>query len=129
MPTSNGLLTVPEVAARLGLNTDQVYRRIHSGHLRARRVLGWKTRYLVEPDAIRAYLDAGGQVNVDILPMLRASQVAEITGFTPETVRQLCEDGHLEFVRGPGRGGRPGHYRISRASVERYLNAQHARWD
>lgn len=123
MPTSSGLLTVGEVADQLGLTTDQVYRRIHAGHLRAKRVRGWKTRYLVEPGALTAYLEGGGDVSLDILPMLRVSQVAHLTGFSLETVRQLCENGHLDYVRGVGRGGKPGHYRISRASVDAYLTA------
>ena len=118
-----GNLTVAEAAEKLGLSTEQVYRRIHSGHLRATRERLWRQKYLISNDAIREYLDAGGEVNVDILPMLRVSHVCQITGFTPETVRLLIREGHLDAVRGPGKNGGVGHYRITRASVDRYLSS------
>jgi excisionase family DNA binding protein len=118
--TDTGNLSVSEAAEKLGLTTEQVYRRIHSGQLRATHKNLWRQKYVIPADAIREYMDAGGDVALDMLPMLRVAHVCQITGFSPETVRELIRTGQLDAVRGTGKNG---HYRITRDSVDRYLRA------
>lgn len=117
----DGMHTVSEAAEQLDLSVAQVLRRIHAGHLKAVQFTSPKLHYLVGADAIAEYRGGNGETNNDAWrPMLTVAQVAQITGFTPDTIRLMCLEGRFEYVRGRGTRGQ---YRISRDSLERYMSA------
>lgn len=114
------MLTVAQVAERLGLTAHQVYRRLSRGDIAS--VMGGmrQQQYFVRPDDLQQYIDAGQPLSVPKRDrmMMTVPEVARVTGFTRETVRRLCYEGQLEFVRGPSRNG---HLRIPRHSVNVYM--------
>lgn len=114
------MLSVPEVADKLGLTINQVYRRLHRGDL-AWEFGGWMNRqYLVDADVLDEYINAGRPLSPPAkdTTMLAVPEVSKLTGFTVETVRKLCYRGVLTYVRGTGKAG---HLRIHKASVDAYL--------
>lgn len=122
------LLTVEEVAERLGLSKYQVYRRIDRGDLRVtpfrRQNPKWKhPRLLVDEASVQAYLDAGGPGRVSYAPKvvgewMTTREAAELTGLSPARIRELCTDGALTFRKGPGPRAQ---YRVSRDSMTAFL--------
>lgn len=122
------LLTVEEVAERLGLSRYQVYRRIDRGDLKVtpfrRQNPKWKhPRLLVDETSVQAYLDAGGPDRVSFAPKvpgdwMTTREVAEVTGLSPQRIRELCADGALDHRKGPGPRGQ---FRVSRDSVRNLL--------
>ena len=115
--------TVVEVAEKLGISVHQTYRRINRGDLRATQVRIKNMHYRVSAEDLDAYITAGGgevltPVALDNRTMLTVPEVARLTCFTVETVRRMCYDGRLNYIRG---NGPRGHLRIPRESVENYL--------
>jgi molybdopterin-binding protein len=53
------------------------------------------------------------------MPSYTSSQVAELLGVSPDTVRRWCDDGKLEATRSAG-----GHRHISGSELARYLTEQ-----
>lgn len=115
------MLTVPEIAQRLGLTTGQVYRRLARGDMPSTMGGIRRQQYFVKPEDLQAYIDAGQPLTVPRRDrsMMSVPEVSRATGFTDETVRKLCYEGRLGYVRGPGANG---HLRIQRDSVEQYLS-------
>lgn len=118
---STGMLGPKEVAARLGLSVHQVYRRLARGDIASCKG-GWmnKQRLVAEAD-LQAYIDAGQPFSAPKrdTSMLSVPEVAQLTGFTNDTVRRLCREGVLAYVQGSGKNG---HLRIRRESLQRYLS-------
>lgn len=115
--------TVVEIAEKLGISIHQVYRRINRGDLKATQVRIKNMHYRVTADDLDAYIAAGGgevltPVTLDNRTMLTVPEVARLSGFTVETVRRMCYDGRLPYIRG---NGPKGHLRIPREAVENYL--------
>lgn len=119
------MLTAEQVADRLGLTRHQVYRRLTRGDLPS--VMGGHRgkQYYVRPSDLQAYIDAGQPLSnaARDASWMAVPEVARLTGFTPETVRRMCYEGRLEFVRGSGANG---HLRIRRDSVDVYLSVYSA---
>lgn len=117
------MLTVQEVADRLGLNKHQVYRRINRKDIPAVQSREPNLRYMIPEQGLQDYIDGGGADKLTPVNgtghMLRAPEVAAMTGFTVETVRRMCYEGTLPYHRGAGERG---HLRIPRVAVEEYLN-------
>lgn len=122
--TDSALLTVSEVADRLGISTFRVYRRIQRGDLPATLSRSGKVRFLVSVADLEDYIDAGGGA---VLSRPRASvadswvstgEAAQLTGFTMPTLRAMCYSGQLAYRRGSGSSG---HFRISRSSLDRFV--------
>ncbi len=117
---TTSMLTVPQVAERLGLSVHQVYRRMERGDLP--HTLGGRhgRQYLVDDATLQDYIDAGQPLSFPSRDkvMLTASEVAALTGYSTETVRKMCYEGRLPFVRGSGRNG---HLRIPREAVDAFL--------
>lgn len=117
------LLTVPEVAGRLGITTYRVYRRIQRGDLKASLSRQGNVQYLVAADELQRYIDAGGSAvltppqRVDNDDWMSTGSVAMLTGYSPEAIRKMCYQGQLKYSR----GARGSHLRICRASVESLL--------
>lgn len=115
------LLSVAQVAEKLGLTKHQVYRRIARGDLPATLSRQGTLRYVIAEDVVERYIAAGQNAlsapAVD-LTMLRVTQVAAMTGFGAETVRRMVHQGIFPSVRG---NGPKGHLRIPRRAVEEYL--------
>jgi excisionase family DNA binding protein len=114
-------LRIDEVVERLGLTRHQVYRRIGSGQLPASVERGDKLRYVVSEEDLEKYLADGGsnrRMGRQFGEILRVPDVAAVLGFTAETVRRMCLNGDLAYVRGSGPRAQ---YRIPRASVNAYL--------
>lgn len=117
------LYTVREVADMLGISRYQVYRRIVRGDLRAIEYRQGNIHYMITEKALQEYRSAGGG---DVLSaprppdprMMRVSQVAIETGYSVETIRQMCHEGRIPCTKGRGDKG---HYRIPRAAVEDML--------
>lgn len=115
------LLTVEQVADRLGVSRYQVYRRIGRGDLPAVLTQGRWTRYLIDAADLEVYIAAGG---IDVLSppgvrdgsLLRVSEVAAMTGLTVDAVRVMCKQGRLPYSRGVGRNA---HFRIPLWAVEK----------
>lgn len=119
----NDFLTVKEVAESLGISRYQVYRRIVRGDLKATEARQGNVHYLISTQALADYIAAGGG---DVLSpprhpdatLLRVSQVALETGFSAESIRQMCIEGRISYTRGRGPKG---HYRIPRSAVDDLL--------
>jgi excisionase family DNA binding protein len=116
-------LTVGEVAEILGLSKYQVYRRIARGNLKAQRAHDNNVHYVVAREDVDAYVAAGGIALTQVSPdttgsMLRVSDVATMTGYSPDAIRKLCKSGRLPHVKGDGPRG---HVRIPRDAVEEML--------
>jgi excisionase family DNA binding protein len=112
--------SVEQAAGRLGLTRHQVYRRIQTGQLPASVVRTGTRRFVVSDADIEKYL--AGELAAEEPLLLKASVVATKLGMSVEMVRRLCEQGDLVHRRGPGRRGGPGHYYITRESVDEYLS-------
>lgn len=122
------LLTVEEVAEKLGLSKYQVYRRIDRGDLKVtpfrRQNPKWKhPRLLVDEASVQEYLDAGGPHRVSYAPRVSGEwmttrEAAQLLGLSAQRIRELCTDGALEYRKGAGPRGQ---YRISRDSVHDFL--------
>lgn len=114
-------LTVPEVAEILGLTTGQVYRRLVRGDIPHTMGGIRRQQYFVNESDLQKYIEAGAPLTIPRrdTSMLSVPQAALLLGFTDETIRKMCYEGKLVYVRGPGRRG---HLRIARASVDGYLN-------
>lgn len=121
----SALLTVQQVAEKLGISKYRVYRRIHRGDIPSVPSRAGNAHFLVAQDDLDNYIAAGGGDTFLSAPkqarnpMMSTAEVAIATGFSVETVRQLCYDGRLPFVK--GRTGR-GQLRIPRVAVEELLN-------
>jgi excisionase family DNA binding protein len=121
---NSALLTVKQVGDELGLSKYQVYRRIVRGDLKAVRAHRPNIHYLIPTEELQRYKDAGGNDMLsapggDGPDMLRVSDVAQMTGFTVDTVRAMCYAGRLPYVKGRGLRG---HLRIPRVAVQEMLN-------
>lgn len=120
MVTKNNMLGVEQVAEQLGLTVHQVYRRINRGDLVAEVAATPKHERVVSAAEVARYKAAG----MPLTPprregrMLRVPEVCKLIGYSDVVVRQLCEKGVLNGRRNGDRG----HYRITRESVERYLD-------
>jgi excisionase family DNA binding protein len=119
------MLTAHEVADRLGMSVHRVYRRLERGDIPF--VYGGRhgRQYLVDSDALEKYIDAGQPLGFPERnkSMLSASEVAALTGYSAETVRKLCYEGKMAYVRG---SGRTGHLRIPREAVDAFLSEREA---
>lgn len=122
--TEDLLLTVQEAAEQLRISKYQVYRRIARGDLQAITVRRGSIHYLVPHEALQAYIAAGG---ADVLTpprpdhreWLPVSEVAILTGFSRVTIRRMCTEGRLPYLRGKGSRG---HLRIPRTAVDGLLS-------
>ena len=101
------LLTIAEVAARMGISKSAVYRRIAGGELRAIRITARAVR-VVEAD-LQAYLNPAG-------PELTVREAARALKLSPSTVYELIEEGKLAAMR---RG--PRQMRILRRELRGYI--------
>lgn len=123
--SDTGQLTVEQVAKALGLSEAQVYRRIRRGDLAA-ALGGWLGKeYFIAAEDLAEYIEAGQPLTSPAREkkMLTVPDVAAMTGFTKDTVRRLCYEGKLLFVRGNGANG---HLRIPIESVKAYMNGADA---
>lgn len=113
-------LTVPEVAERLGLTPHQVYRRLGRGDIPAEQGGLRGTKYLVDADDLEKYIAAGQPLTLAKRErsMYTVPEVARMTGYSVETVRNMCKAGKFEYERGTGKGG---HYSIHKSSVDDYM--------
>lgn len=114
------LLTVAEVAERLSCSTHQVYRRISRGDIKAQQIMRRQLQYRISEAELERYIAAGGGLTAPVpaRDMMRVPEVAQRLGFTVETVRRLCYQGRLPYVRGAGEHG---HLRIPRAAVDDFI--------
>jgi excisionase family DNA binding protein len=114
------LLTADQVAERLGLTVHQVYRRLRRGDLPYTADGPQPGKYYVTPEDLQVYIDKGQPLSRPRRDpsMMSVPQVAELLSFTDETVRRLCYEGKLSYVKGTGSNG---HLRIPRRSVQQYL--------
>lgn len=117
------LYTVREVADILGISRYQIYRRIVRGDLPAIEYRQGNIHYMITGKALAEYqLAGGGDVLTPPRPtqpqMMRVSQVAIETGYSVETIRQMCADGRIPCTKGRGDKG---HYRIPRSAIEDML--------
>lgn len=120
---NSALFTVKQVGDQLGLSKYQVYRRIVRGDIKAVRSHQPNVHYLIRVEDLEAYIAAGGNGALsspagDGPDMLRVADVAQMTGFTVDTVRAMCYAGRLPYIKGRGKRG---HLRIPRAAVEELL--------
>lgn len=113
MDESRPLLNVAQAADRLNMSIHQVYRRIHTGDLKATRVRNRNLEWRVSEEDLQRYTE--GQRN----QMLTVPDAAIMLGFSAETVRRMCIEGKLQHVRG---GGDRGHFRIPGDAVREYLD-------
>jgi excisionase family DNA binding protein len=113
--------TVPEVADKLGISKHRVYRRIHRGDIPVVPARAGSIRFLIPADALDRYITAGQGIlqltgpRIDAKPMLSTSEAAIATGYSVETIREMCYDGRLPFIKGKGERG---HLRIPRDAVD-----------
>lgn len=121
------LLTVQEVAEKLGMSKYRVYRRIHRGDIPSKPSRAGNSHYLVAPEDLDAYIAAGGEAKtlsepkIAPSPYLTTAEAAQLTGFTVETIRTMCYEGRLPFIRTGGKAR--GHLRIPRVAVQELLNS------
>lgn len=121
------MLTVDEVAQRLGISKHMVYRRIARTDIKAVEVRKPVMQYLIAESDLEAYIANGGELTppqINNRAMLRVPEVAQILGFTTETIRRMCYEGQLPYVRGAGVRG---HLRVPRQAVESFKTAGGAR--
>lgn len=112
------LLTVSQVAQRLDISRYRVYRLIQSGDIQAHQARVGNPHYLIPSKALEEYIAAGQAPPSAKSSMMRASEVAMLTGFSTESVRRMCKEGRLPHSRG---AGEKGHLRIPRSAVEEFL--------
>lgn len=101
------LLTIEEVAVRMGMSKSAVYRRIAVGELRAIRITARAVRVL-EAD-LQAYLNPAG-------PELTVREAAGVLRLSRLAVYDLIEEGKLQATR---RG--PWGTRILRRELREYI--------
>ena len=101
------LLTIAEVAARMGISKPAVYRRIAGGELRAIRITSRAMRVL-EAD-LQAYLDPVG-------PELTVREAAAVLRLSRSAVYDLIGEGKVRAMR---RG--PRRTRILRRELRDYI--------
>lgn len=109
------LLTVAEVAERLGLTEQRVYRRITRGDLPAERVMLRTPQYRIREEDLQTYIDAGGGLTPPKAnPLwLSTGEAARLTGISQAEIRRMCRAGDLRHrVETEG-----GHYRIDRLAI------------
>lgn len=122
------LLTVEQVAEKLGISKHRVYRRIHRGDIPAKPSRAGNAHFLVDPDDLQRYIAAGqgasrlSEPKIAPSPMMSTTEVAQATGLAVETIRAMCYEGRLPFVRTGGKSR--GHLRIPRDAVNAMLNAR-----
>ena len=104
------LLTISEVAARMGISKLSVYRRISGGDLRAIRISSKALRVL-ELD-LQAYLDPVG-------PELTVKETAAVLKLSPSTIYELIEEKKLAATRRS-----PKQIRILRGDLQDYIKRQ-----
>lgn len=117
MPDNAQRLSTPEVAQKLGLTVHQVYRRMHRGDIAYTVGPRGGHQYLVHPDELQRYIDAGQQLTAPKNSdpnYLTVGETARRLGFAPETIRRFCLEGKLVYLRGRGHNGQ---YRVTRESV------------
>lgn len=122
--TKPALLTVREVAEKLGITRFRVYRCIQRGDLPSVPARTGNTLFLVDEDDLQAYIDAGGPDNYDpqaaVLngKWITTGEAARRTGLTMTVIRGMCHSGQLKFIQGGGPNGRL-HVRAS--SIEKLI--------
>lgn len=119
------LLTVDEAATKLGMTSFQVYRRLQRGDLAYTSGGRHGSQYMIDSGDLEKYIEAGQPLSAPKQPpsiYYTVPQAAALTGLTCESVRNLCLDGTLRFVRGEGKNG---HFRIFKADVQAFI-AEHA---
>lgn len=124
---NDDLLTVKEACEILNLSKYQVYRRIVRGDIPARQEHRGNVQYLMTRADVEKYKAAAetGAVTAPKIAnvhVVRVSEAATMTGYSVETIRRLCYEGALPFIRGAGERG---HLRIPRSAVEEMM--QHIR--
>lgn len=119
------LLNAHEIAEQTGMTVHQVYRRLKRGDIPSTMGGLRGQQYMVRETDLQRYVDAGKPLSAPKRDgsMLTVPQVAQLTGFTEETVRRLCYSGVLGYVRGAGRCG---HLRIYTTSVNAYMAQYHS---
>lgn len=123
--TDAALLTVKDVAEKLGITTFRVYRRIQRGDLKTTPARRRNLQFLIHPADLQAYLDAGGEAvlssprRFNDPDWITTGEAAKRTGMTMETIRAMCYAGQLQYTRGAGAGGR---LRVSSASIDELLS-------
>lgn len=104
------LLTIAEVAERMGVSKSGVYRRIAGGDLRAIRI-GDRAMRVLESDLL-AYVDPVG-------PELTVREAATVLRLSPSMVYDLIREGRLPAAdRGPRR------LRVLRSELEAYIEGR-----
>ena len=101
------LLTIEEVAVRMGISKSAVYRRIAVGELRAIRITARAMRVL-EAD-LQAHLNAAG-------PEMTVREAAGVLRLSRSAVYDLIEEGKLPATRRGPRGTR-----ILRRELRKYV--------
>ncbi len=101
------LLTIEEVAVRMGISKSAVYRRIAVGELRAIRITARAMRVL-EAD-LQAYLNPAG-------PEMTVREAAGVLRLSRSAVYDLIEEGKLPATRRGPRGTR-----ILRRELRKYV--------
>lgn len=116
-----GQVNVAQAASRLGISKYQVYRRIMRGDLAAEKVRGTGIHWMIKEEDLAAYIAAGGAQVLSApreIPRdddaLRVPEVAMLTGYSAETIREMCHDGMIPHTKGRGHKG---HFRIPRSAL------------
>ncbi len=104
------LLTIAEVAQRMGISKSGVYRRIAGGDLRAIRISDRAMRVL-ESD-LQAYVDPVG-------PELTVREAATVLRLSTSMVYELIREGRLATTE---RGSR--RLRVLRSELEAYIEGR-----
>lgn len=115
----DGWHTVEDVMRHASMSRYQVYRRIQDGKLPVQEANTGKRHYLISDEDLESFISAAQTPykdgSSDTMPVREA---AAATGLTADTIRRMCDEGELDHTRGKGLRGQ---YRISRASVQQYL--------
>lgn len=116
-------INVEQAAEMLGMSKAQVYRRIHSGVITARRaVIGGCQALEVDASSVRRLAEQGGTapiMNPDGA-LMRVTDAATLLGVSAQRVRQMVHDGQLAVMRSTTPKARMWVYR---ASVQAMLDA------
>lgn len=121
---NHALMSVDEVAEKLGISKHRVYRRIHRGEIPASGARSGNSKFLVHPADLDEYIKNGGGADTRVIaekaknPMMSTSEVALATGWSVEYIRAMCYRGELPYVKGSSPRGQ---LRIPRAAVEDLL--------
>ena len=84
--------TLSEAAAELGMSRNRLRRRIEAGKL---PYLMWGNRMLVDLDEIGPML----QAELEAESMVGFADLEVLTGLSTNTLRQMCAEGIIPFVR------------------------------